>query len=249
MVLQTGSGSLLSTSLAFTFEFVLVLVALFVILFVVALQPGGLDLIQRLTGLLESGALLEDPGSLSQLARSPLVLAGGFVVAAIMVPLIEESVKTVGVGLFAYRKPSLAQAFLWGVAGGAGFALTEGLFNSVGAIDLWAPVVLARGGATLVHCFTGGLMGLAWHGVLTRRPWGRAIGLYAGSVAVHGLWNGLAVVMTFLFLSSFENTVPEMSRMLTNLAIVAILAIFAVLVLATGLGLAGLVYYVRVRGA
>lgn len=249
MVLQTGSGSLLSTFLAFTLEFMLVLGVLFMLLFVVALQPGGIELIQKFTDFLQSPTWLEDPDSLGSLARSPLVLAGAFLVVAVAVPLIEESVKTVGVGLFAYRRPSLAQAFLWGVAGGAGFALTEGLFSSVGAIDLWAPVALARGGATLVHCFTGGLMGLAWYGVLAHRRWGRAIGLYAGSVVIHGLWNGLAVVMTFLFLSSFDNVDPSVGQILSNVAVLGILAVFAGLVLVTGLGLTGLVYYVRSREA
>lgn len=247
MVLQTGSGSLLSTFLAFTLEGALVLGLLLIVLVVVAMQPRGLDLIQELTIRLQAPTWLEDAGNLESLVRSPLVLAGAFLVVAVFIPLIEESVKTVGVGLFAYRDPSLAQAFLWGVAGGAGFALTEGLFNSVGALDLWAPVALSRGGATLVHCFTGGLMGLAWYSVLAQRRWGRAAGLYAGSVALHGLWNGLAIAMTALFLSDFESAAPTVGQVLTNLGVLAILAMLAGLVLGTGLGLAGLVYYVRRR--
>jgi RsiW-degrading membrane proteinase PrsW (M82 family) len=247
MVLQTGSGSLLSTFLAFTLEGILVLGVLLMILVVAAMQPGGLYLIQELAGRLQTPTWLEDAGNLESLIRSPIVLAGAFLVAAVLIPLVEESVKTVGVGLFAYRRPNASQAFLWGVAGGAGFALTEGLLNSVGALDLWAPVVLARGGATLVHCFTGGLMGLAWYSVLAQRRWGRAAGLYASSVAIHGLWNGLAIAMTVLFLGSSESTVPTIGQMLTNLGVLAVLTMLAGLVLATGLGLAGLVYYVRNR--
>jgi RsiW-degrading membrane proteinase PrsW (M82 family) len=248
VVLQTGSGSLLSTFLAFTLEFVLVLGLLFGVLFAVALQPGGLKLIQELTDMLQSPTWLQDLDSQRSLARLPFVLAGVFLIVAIAVPLIEESVKTVGVGLFAYRRPSLAQAVLWGVAGGAGFAMTEGLFNSVGAVELWVPVALARGGATLVHCFTGGLMGLAWYGILAHRRWGRAAGLYAGSVALHGLWNGLAVVMTLVFLSSFGSMDPGVGQILTNVVLLAILAIFAAVVLVTCLGLIGLVFHVRRRG-
>ena len=91
-------------------------------------------------------------------------------------------------------------------------------------------------------------MGLAWYGVLARRRWGRAIALYAASVAIHGLWNGLAVIMTLLFLSSFDSLVPEIGQMLTNLMVLAILAIFGGLVVAIGLGMVGLVYFVRKRG-
>ncbi len=60
MVLQTGSGSLLSTFLAFTLEFMLVLGVLFMLLFVVALQPGGIELIQKFTDFLQSPTWLED---------------------------------------------------------------------------------------------------------------------------------------------------------------------------------------------
>ena len=92
MVLQTGSGSLLSTFLAFSLEGALVLGLLFMILAVVAMQPGGLDLIQELTDRLQTPTWLEDAGNLESLLRSPLVMAGAFLVVAVIIPLTEESV-------------------------------------------------------------------------------------------------------------------------------------------------------------
>jgi hypothetical protein len=87
----------------------------------------------------------------------------------------------------------MAQAFLWGVAGGAGFAGVEGLFNSLLGISSWAQSVLLRIPATALHCFAGGLMGLAWHAAVTQRRRLRGLGLYAAAVSVHGLWNAASI--------------------------------------------------------
>ena len=127
----------------------LILAILVVTLVAVALQPGGLEQVHALVDRLQDPTWLEKPAQPADLVRSPLILSVAFLVFAILVPLIEEAVKTIGVPLRAYRRPGLAQAFLWGLAGGAGFALAEGLFNSLGGFDAWAATVTLRVGATL----------------------------------------------------------------------------------------------------
>ena len=56
------------------------------------------------------------------------------------------------------------------------------------------------------------------------------------------------MIMTFILLSSFDSMDPSIGQMLTNVALLAILVVFALLVLITGLGLVGLVFSVRRRG-
>ena len=202
VVLQVSSGTFLSTTVAFTLELVLVILGAIVMLLVVALLPDGAEQLQELAIYVEGLALQADPNELAALSRSPLVIIGALGLMAVAAPLIEESVKTLGVGLMAYRRPSQSEAYLWGIAGGAGFALFEGMFSSLSGLDAWAPTVLARVGSTALHCLAGGLVGLAWHAVLADRRWGRALGLFAGSVALHGLWNGLAVGSALISLAS-----------------------------------------------
>lgn len=248
MALQLSSGAFVSTFLAFTLEFLFILGLLVTILAFMALQPDGLERIQDLANRLQDPAWLQDPADLAPLARSPIILVSVFLVVAGAVPLVEEAVKTVGVGLRAYRRPGLSQAFLWGLAGGAGFALAEGLFNSIGGLDAWTPIVLARGGATLLHCFTGALMGLAWYAVLTNRRWGQALGLYFVCASIHGLWNALTAGLAFLSLGPLGGDTMGDNLALAGLAVAAILAILVTLALGSGLGIAGLTRYVEKRG-
>jgi hypothetical protein len=249
MVLQLSSGAFLSTSLASSLEFVCVMGLLITLLAIVALQPGGMEQIQDLVSQMQDPSWLQDPAELVSLTRSPVVLASAFLLFAVAVPLIEEAVKTVGVGLMAYRRPTMSQAFLWGLAGGAGFALAEGLFNTIAGMDAWAPIAVARIGATLLHCFTGALMGLAWYAVLARRQWRRAMGLYAVSVGVHGLWNALSGGMVLISLGMLDGNAAEPDKALAGLATAMILTLLIALALAVGLGLVGLTWVVRKRSS
>ncbi len=203
-VLQLGSGAFVATPLAFVAE--LVLIAGLAVLAVVGLVlwPGGQELMSRLGDLLADGTWLQNPDNLLPIVRSPLVIVAILVVAAFLVPLIEELAKTVGVGLMAYRRPDAGQAMLWGLAGGAGFAIVEGLFNTANSLDAWAPVILLRVGATLLHCTAGALMGLAWYQVLIRRRWAPALGLYAASVGIHAAWNSVSVGVALISLGATE---------------------------------------------
>jgi hypothetical protein len=213
----------------------------------VASQPGGLERIQDLMTHLQDPAWLQDPANLAPLVRSPLIVAFALLVFVAVVPAIEEAIKTVGVGLMSYRRPSLHQTFLWGLAGGAGFALAEGLFNSVGGLDAWAPIISLRVGATLVHCLTGALMGLAWYAALADQRWLRTLGLYVASVSVHSLWNAGAAGLAFGSLSGMDGEALEANQMASGLVSAAFLALIITLGLVAGLGLAGLTWLVRNR--
>lgn len=242
VVLQVSSGVFLATSLAFAIEAVAILGLLLLAVAAVAAQPGGLELLQTLAAHLEDPVWLQDPNRLVKLVREPIVLAAIFLVAAGVIPLVEEAIKTVGVGLLAWQHPGPIRAFVWGVAGGAGFAAAEGLLNTAGALDAWGVVVLLRVGATLLHCFTGGLMGLAWYHLVSLRHWGRAAGLYAASAGLHAVWNGLAAGMSVVSLSSQSN-----GQALVGPGTVTILALLIGLGLLVGLGLAGLTLSLRQR--
>jgi hypothetical protein len=150
-----------------------------------------------------------------------------------------------GVVLRWYRRPNLSQAFLWGLAGGAGFALVEGLFNSLGGLDVWVLAVFARVGASLLHCFNGALMGIAWYSILSQRRWLQGAGLYALAVGVHGLWNALSVGMAFLSLDTLAVDPAAANGGLTGAGMFVLIAMLVAMVVALGLGLARLTQYVR----
>lgn len=236
LILQLGAGALLATPLAFVLEASLLVGLALMAMFSVALRPGGPELLEHLTQWLQAAPPLEDPEALLPLLRSPAIVAGILAVVAGAIPLIEEAVKAVGVPLMAYRRPSRAQALLWGLGGGAGFALVEGLLNTAAGLQAWALVVVVRLGATLLHCLTGALMGLAWYQVFRGRWW-RAVGLYAGSIAIHGFWNLLSIGIALL---SVDTTTVASAGL--SLGLMAALAGTG---LALALLLAGLLYSAR----
>jgi len=242
VVFQVSSGAFLATSLAFAIETAVILGLLLLALIAVAVQPGGPELLQALAAHLEDPAWLQDLTRLAGLVREPIVLAAIFLVAAVVIPLVEEAIKTPGVGLLLWQHPEPARAFVWGLAGGAGFALAENLLNTAGALDAWGPVALLRAGASLLHCLTGGLMGLAWHHLVNLRRWGPAAGLYVASAGLHSAWNCLAAGMSVVSLS------PQSSgQALVGPGTATILALLIGLSLLVGLGLAALTRFLRER--
>lgn len=247
VTLQLGSGAFLSTSLAFALEFVVIIALLVSVGIALAMQPGGPEMIQALSERLQDPAWLPDPSALAPLARMPVVWAVALLILSGIVPLLEEGVKTFGVVLLAYQRRGLSQYFLWGLASGAGFALTENLFNSASGLDAWAFMAILRVGASLLHCFTGGLMGLAWYQLVVRRRWGAGLAIYAAAVGLHALWNALATAMALLPMSSLGGGAARAGDALTELGSLAILGFLVVLALAVGLGLLVVTRRVRQR--
>lgn len=151
----------------------------------------------------ELASRMEEPDWMAYIQNmllSPAVVLATLGILSIPVPLIEESVKTLVTGVAGrWIRPAPARAFLWGVAGGAGFALVENLLGgALGGVEQWLPGVIARLGATVMHCFTGGLVGWGWGQLWTaRRPW-RLLGCYAAAVLAHAVWNASAVGVVFL---------------------------------------------------
>ena len=248
MVLQAASGAFLATPLAFIMEGTTILLLVIATLLGVAWLPAGKYLILTATSYLQDPSLLQVPGVLVSALRTPGIIVAAFAVVAGLIPLAEEAIKTIGVGLMGYRRPSLPQAVLWGLAAGAGFAAAEGLLNTTGSLDGWLPGVLLRIGTTLLHCLTGALMGLAWYQVLVRRRWSRSLLLYVMSIAIHGLWNSLALAMVLLSLSALGTSASSGSLAVAGLGVVAILLSLVVLGIGLAGGLAGLAVYVRRRG-
>jgi hypothetical protein len=252
IVVQISSGAFLSTTLAFTLEFALIVALVVAALALIALQPGGIDQIQALTNRLADPSWAQDPGSnmltprlAAEILKSPRILLTALFVFTMAVPLLEESVKTVGVGLMAYRRPTMAQSYLWGLASGAGFALAEALFNSLAGLNEWGAIVILRVGATLLHCFTGALMGLAWYALLAERRWGRALRLFVASVGLHGLWNALAAVMVYLALASIGDNGASAEIVQAQTGTVAVALLLAALTTAVIVGLVIATRYVR----
>jgi len=204
VILQSANGALLAPLGAAVAEALSILTLTLVVLTATTSTPSGVAWLQELLTNLQNPAWFANPEALYKLLLSPPILLILSLTLTIIAPLIEESLKPLGVIIMSYRRPSKAQSFLWGLAGGAGFALTENLSSGAIALDAWGMVMLMRIGCTAMHCLGGGLMGLGWYYFLiAHRPWLLA-GAYVASIGSHAIWNATAggLVLIFLTLTS-----------------------------------------------
>jgi hypothetical protein len=127
------------------------------------------------------------------LLRSPLVVGVILFFTSALVPLVEESIKPIGLWLLAGRDLTPQDGWVLGLLSGAGFALIENLGNLVVGQG-WLSLALARGGATALHMFNTAIIGYTF--VLSRRQkrWRTVILAFLGTLLLHALWNSVAVI-------------------------------------------------------
>jgi hypothetical protein len=221
LVLGPGLVLFLEISAAF-----LILVLSF---FYVISQP---ELLEELTYLSQSLSIVSDnPEAMMRILEPyltrPSVLLVGLIFVAVIVPLIEELLKPIGVWFLSGNTLTPAEGFAAGILSGAGFALFENLALSSGGSD-WVLAVTTRAGTAVVHIFTAAIMGWALVLAWTRRQYLTLMGTFIFAVIIHSLWNALA-----LFGMATNQLFPASIQRFTGAAIsgliVMIIVLFALL--------------------
>ena len=161
----------------------------------------------------------------------PGVLATALLYVALLVPLMEELLKPLGVWLFANKLTSPAQGFALGALSGAAYALIETLGVSAQSED-WASVLLLRIGTSMLHITSTALMGMAIFYAIRERRYFRLLGIYFLSVLLHGVWNMIALLYGFSTISKFLGQKTFLEGIQTQLMIgMAILAALLLVIL------------------
>ncbi len=210
-----------------------------IVIAVILAVPGGMEQITALVAGLKDLAWQQDLTNLLRLLLSPVVAISALGMFSIPVPLVEEMCKGLAAGVVArWIRPHPARAFLWGVASGAGFALTENLFSgALGGAEGWALGAASRFGATMMHCFTGGLVGWGWGQLWTaRRPF-RLLIAYAVAVVVHGIWNAAGMGMVLLGAIALMNEGDVLQLTLVSFGTLVLLGVLGLLTLTFALAL------------
>jgi RsiW-degrading membrane proteinase PrsW (M82 family) len=220
------NSGLLTFSLSFTTYFILILeMVLFFavvvgVLAALARNPQMMEVLERLLPLLESANLAPEEliELLAPLLSTPPIFIGILLLVALVIPMIEEAFKTLGVWLLKGRGISPAEGFFAGMLSGAGFALVEGLLNSAAVASStstdWLGFVVGRLGGTLLHIFNGGLLGWAMANAWQGKKPAKVVGIYFLTVLLHGIWNGIAILelspqviasgnLTYIFLAVY----------------------------------------------
>ncbi len=216
LVLNLANGAFIATTIAITLELLAILALIIVALLILAVTPGGMEGMETWADRLGAPEALSDMSWLQEMARNPWLVAAAGSILVIVAPAAEEALKGMGVLFLGYRRPTRAQAFAWGVAGGAGFALAEGLFNGALGLQSWGFTAVARAAAAVLHATGGGLTGLGWQSLLsTRRPW-RFLGFYTLAVVLHGLWNAAAGGISLIGLRTMGNVDDDLAAVVAG---------------------------------
>ena len=177
-------------------ELVLFFAAAMVVGFYLARDP---IIMEQLLELSENIPFMLDPSDavielLEPTLMQPWLIYAGLIGGAVLIPLIEELFKPIGVWLLFGREITPAQGFAAGLLSGAGYALFESFVLSANAPEEWSLIVIARIGTSLIHILTSGLMGLALVLAWREQRYLRLALTYLMAVVIHGLWNGLVIL-------------------------------------------------------
>jgi uncharacterized membrane protein YidH (DUF202 family) len=224
------SGLLLSPLIILVLEF-LVLVGMGILALLWVMFDSSLaNQLNSLVFRLQNAAA--NPEALLRIALpfflNPVILFMVFAYISVIVPMIEEALKPIGVWLMAGLKITPAQGFGYGVLCGAGFGLFENLGNTSSGGETWMLLASARISTLLLHCLTTGLVGWALASAWSQKRYLRLGITYIFAVLIHGLWNGMAVLS---FISSLEGQtsipVPANFVQFGSLAAIGIVALGA----------------------
>ncbi len=216
-------------------ELVALLCIVAVVIVVLMSQPGFEMEMQRLSSQMYG----LDPQSkaaqelLAPLVVNPAVMVVSVLYFAVIVPLLEELLKPLGVWFFARKLSSPAQGFALGALSGCAYGLIETLGVSAQGPD-WAALLLTRIGTGALHITTSALMGTAIVYAVREQRYLRLFGMYALSVSLHGLWNTLAIFFAFATLSEMFDLQNPLRQWLTHLNIGMVLLTMVFIAILSG---------------
>lgn len=190
-----ASGAVLGPMLVFFLEIAAFIVIVIAWSFVLASQPQLAEDILALSRRLNAAPL--DPHTIQAIMlpylSQPAVIFSITAFVAVLIPLLEELVKPVGLWLLAGRRISPALGFTAGALSGAGFALVESLgFTS--SANGWAALVFMRIGTGFIHIAASALVGWGLGAAWSQKRYLHLALSYLSAVLLHGAWNGLSIL-------------------------------------------------------
>ncbi len=124
----------------------------------------------------------------------PTILLIGFIIFSLVVPVIEEIMKPLALWFLNKKNMLASDGFYYGAVTGMVFALIESILGLTGlGADSWVSMSVVRVGTGILHIFTSAMMGWALTSSWRSYRMGKLGLTYLGCIAIHGLWNFLAI--------------------------------------------------------
>ena len=213
-------------------ETILLFIVGIMVLIGVVLNPESLKTIENLSTRL---MYTSNPDTalkiLSPYLVNPALIILGLIFISILVPIIEETIKPLGVWMDPKKILSPRQGFAIGIICGAAYALVESLGVTPGIPEASNLLAIVRAGTDLLHILTTGLMGYALVSSWREKKFLQLGFTFILVVTIHGLWNAFAIASASEVLlkiapnpSWWLQSLPTLS--ITGLAIMTIMNIY-----------------------
>ena len=219
-------GLVVSPTIILIVEFLALLGYGILAILLTVINPGITNQLQQLIIRLESVSPNQEAilRLLLPYLLRPGIMFAAFAFISVIVPIIEEALKPLGVWILAGQRLTPAQGFAFGVLCGAGFGLFENLGNTSGASEAWALLASTRISTILLHCLTTGMVGWALASAWSQKRYLRLGATYAFAVLLHGSWNGMAVLSSISSLQGqVDVDIPTNLQQIGNFASIGII--------------------------
>jgi hypothetical protein len=223
-----ASGLVLGPSIILILELILIIVVGIFSIAWIMLNPSLSNQLNGLAFRLQNGVPDTQTiiNALLPFLLNPVILFLGLASVSVLVPIIEETFKPLGVWFMAGQKITPAQGFGFGVLSGAAFGLFENLGNTSSGGTDWALLAGSRVSTLLLHSFTAGLVGWALASAWTQRRFLRLAASFTIAILIHGTWNGLAVLSAASSLQGVTSLpLPAALQQIGTIATVGIFAL------------------------
>jgi len=189
-----GVGMTIGPLLAIMAEVMVIAVGILVVAVYLGFNPEKMLEIERLVKQVQQAPDLDSLiYQVGPLLKNPLTLFVGLTFLSFLVPILEETAKSLGVWFVADRIRFPAQGFALGVLSGAGFALAESLSASLTADNSWALTLSMRAISGSMHMLASGLLGWGIAYARLEKRYLRLIGMILLAMLLHSAWNAGAV--------------------------------------------------------
>jgi len=189
-----GIGMALSPFLAVIAEVTIIVLGVLAVAIFLGFNPDVMAQAENLINQLERAPDMDSVlYTVGPLLKNPLSLLTALMVLSFLVPIIEETAKSLGVWFVADRLASPAQGFALGILSGAGFALAESLSASLTADDAWAVTLGMRAVSGSMHMLATGLFGWGIASARLEKRYFRLLGMALLAILLHAAWNAGAV--------------------------------------------------------
>ncbi len=191
-------GLTLSPVVILVIEFFVMIILIFVAAIWLATEPQLLDELNRFTEEFNNGIMSTEEiySKILPFISHPSIFAITVAFTSLIVPIIEEAIKPLGIWFLIKRKLTPSEGFVGGLLCGAGYGMLENIMLAYSRQD-WIATVTARMGTSFIHMATSSLVGWALVIAIKEKKLWQLAAAYILAVFIHGLWNGLAVTQAF----------------------------------------------------